>query len=691
MVDAFGADEVLLVQLRGASYQNEDDLLALARLTRQLSAIEGVTAAFSLANAIDTGQEELPTSLTEAELGDVSAEVEAISVYTELGLVNASTPSLSVLAVTVMDSTQARLALVQSVAEIVGQYETDERRVYVAGLTTTHVAFDRLTRRSLFLFMPAVVLVSLIVGLVLFRSARALVALLAPVLGTVVLGLAGLELAGESLNLVTAVLPPLVLAIGFASALHLITHYSTMTGEGYTPTDAARITIQQKLSPTAFAFGTTAIGFGSLGLSPVHSIRVLGIAASATLVAAIVLVTLGTPALLLWLRPQLRQPTYRRRVLARLAILSVKRRFVVIASSTIVIVFLAGGALRMEDAINGVTLLAPDAPERVAYELLESDGVGLGNLELWIDEQVPTRDALLEESQRLRRLATELESLPSVTGTFSAADIIEVAEHRLERSRENEAEPRPVGDVALFHELTSQSWDRDAGLRVTIMSTTVDRPEQLVAIQEQILVETAALYPESRARITGHYATLIGTPGALGDTLTRSLGLTVFVIFILFIIAFRSLGLALGGMVANLAPVIAALGVMGWAGIPLDVATVMTASVVLGLAVDDTFHYLYHRRKTASIVCAAGIAGQGIVATTFVVSLGFVALTLSGFAPVTRFGLLVSVGAVLALAVDAFLLPALVGRSKELLSACAEDVSIPQRLQKISASQSRLP
>jgi predicted RND superfamily exporter protein len=111
------------------------------------------------------------------------------------------------------------------------------------------------------------------------------------------------------------------------------------------------------------------------------------------------------------------------------------------------------------------------------------------------------------------------------------------------------------------------------------------------------------------------------------------------------------------------------LGVMGWSGIPLDVATVMTASVAFGVAVDDTFHYLYHWRRGRSIGLAARVAGQGIVATSFVVAGGFSVLALSGFTPVVRFGLLTALAVALALLVDAVLLPALVGRRDEVIDA----------------------
>jgi len=119
------------------------------------------------------------------------------------------------------------------------------------------------------------------------------------------------------------------------------------------------------------------------------------------------------------------------------------------------------------------------------------------------------------------------------------------------------------------------------------------------------------------------------------------------------------------GMLINLLPVALVLGGMGWVGIPLDVATVMTGSVVFGMAVDDTFHYLYHRRRSGSVIQAAHIAGQGIVATSIVIAGGFSVLALSGFTPVVRFGLLTTLAVVAALVADAVLLPALVGQRAE--------------------------
>lgn len=155
---------------------------------------------------------------------------------------------------------------------------------------------------------------------------------------------------------------------------------------------------------------------------------------------------------------------------------------------------------------------------------------------------------------------------------------------------------------------------------------------------------------------------LIDAPRELMVTLFGSMALTVGVIMVLFVIAFRSFRLGLAGMMVNLLPVIYTIGFMAVVGIPADVTTAMVGSVAFGLSVDDTFHYLYHFKKYGSIVQAASVAGEGIVATSFMLAAGLLVLVLSGFIPVVRFGWLTSLAVLTALVIDATVLPALVGK-----------------------------
>lgn len=662
----FGADEVVLVDLRGSSHQRSADLLALAALTRDLQSLTGVSSAVSLANIFDDGSGPLPPTLDAATIAAVDLEISAVRVYSNLGLVRSSPASMAVMLTLDVDRDDptSRTSIVEEIQTTANEYGSDET-ILVAGLAPTHAAFDRLTQRSLLLFMPLVVLISLVIGFALFRSVKALMAMFLPALSAVVLGVAGLQLAGQSLNLVTAVLPPLVMAIGFASAIHMVTHYSNVSKRGLPPAEAALQALREKRWPTILGIVTTAVGFGSLALSPVTSVRVLGISSALTLLVTLFFVAIGTPTLLALLKPRLHAPAHRRLLLERIAIAALHHRPLTLVGVVLITSGVISGASRLQPSINGVQMLDPESPERVAYERLEGEGFGLANFEIWLDLRTSSPEALRAEHDRLRRLADDLEAIPGVTGTFSAADLLDLADHRLARAAARGLDRRQaLAELAGEGEhlaLLSRLWSPNGGLRITALAQTADTAGEIVQQRQAILSAVAVIYPDVPVQITGHYPLLIGTPEALMDTLTSSLTVTVIIVFALFLLAFRSVGLVLAGMTANLLPVAAVLGAMGWLGVSLDVATIMTGSVVFGLAVDDTFHYLYHRKTTGSIRKAAGIAGQGIVATTMVITLGFASLGFSGFIPVLSFGLLTGFGTLAALGIDAFLLPALLG------------------------------
>jgi predicted RND superfamily exporter protein len=670
MVATFGGDEVVLLQLGGARVDRPRDLMALRELGRELSRLPRVKRLLSVIHA---GPGNAAAELEEGELPSkelataLRREAEAIGLYRELGIYRPDVPALGVAALVVMNGPNDRPELAAALDRIAKRFRARGYRPLVASLATANAAIDRETRRSLSLFMPLVVLLALVIGLLLFRSARAVAALFLPVGGAVAVGVGGLQLAGETLNLVTGVMPPLVLAVGFAGAIHLVSHYAACCCEEPTVEQAIRRTMREKFIPTAFAFLTTALGFGSLALSEVHAVRVLGLGAAGSLLVALVLVTVGTPAFLLVLKPKLDCPSHRHRLLERVARLALRWRLAVLAVGALALAFTIGGGRRVTASVDGLDLLAKDTPERVAYQSLERAGIGLGNVDLWIHTKLKDRNALLAAAPKLAKLARELQGKEQISGTIGAHDLLEIVGYRMTQRAEVPASLAAL-DITLekpqraaLHRALRAYWHPKKGLKLTLL--TISSDEATVRRRERLIrAAVARHFPETKLDISGHFTMLIGTPGALTRTMVESLALSAGVITLLFFVFFRSPLLVLAGMLANLMPVGLVLGLMGFLGVPLDVATVMTGSVAFGIAVDDTFHYLYHHKKSGSILCAANIAGQGIVATSIVIAGSFCALALSGFNPVVRFGLLTALAVITALGIDALLLPALVGR-----------------------------
>jgi predicted RND superfamily exporter protein len=142
------------------------------------------------------------------------------------------------------------------------------------------------------------------------------------------------------------------------------------------------------------------------------------------------------------------------------------------------------------------------------------------------------------------------------------------------------------------------------------------------------------------------------------------------VLAITFYILLRDVRGTLYALVPNLWPVLVILGGMGWFGIPLDIATVMVASITLGLVVDDTIHTLAHYRELRAELGERGAVADRMektapayLLTGVILASGFGVCALSGFAPTARFGLLSAIAIMIAVLADFTLVPALFGRS----------------------------
>ena len=168
--------------------------------------------------------------------------------------------------------------------------------------------------------------------------------------------------------------------------------------------------------------------------------------------------------------------------------------------------------------------------------------------------------------------------------------------------------------------------------------------------------------------ITGISSLYLAMNKHLQETQIKSFFIAFTVIFLMMIFVCRNLWLALLCMIPNLFPIAVTLGIMGWFGIPLDVATTMIASVTIGIAVDDTIHFVSWLRRnsgttndaSAAIVQTFADVGKPIVITTLLLSSGFFVLVFGSIVPTQIFGVLTAISMVFALIGDFFVLPALI-------------------------------
>ena len=179
---------------------------------------------------------------------------------------------------------------------------------------------------------------------------------------------------------------------------------------------------------------------------------------------------------------------------------------------------------------------------------------------------------------------------------------------------------------------------------------------------------------QASAQISGIMVLYNNMLQSLMSSQIDTLGITVLVLFVLFVIIFRSLSYALIAIVVNLIPLCACFGIMGVAGIPLDIMSITIAAISIGIGVDDVIHYIYRYKRefarlgdeAAAIRASHASIGYAMYYTSFAIILGFSVMMMSNFWPTIYFGLLICLVMSLLLLGALIILPSLIMSRKGL-------------------------
>ena len=192
--------------------------------------------------------------------------------------------------------------------------------------------------------------------------------------------------------------------------------------------------------------------------------------------------------------------------------------------------------------------------------------------------------------------------------------------------------------------------------------------EDIALDVQETFAEIENDFPGLDVNLTGTMATLMVMADEVATSQFNSFALALLIVSIIMIFSLGSLQGGTMGMVPNAIPAFLAFGLMGLFGIPLDTDTLLIAPIILGIAVDDTIHFMTHYRvelsKTGSIAVALESAikevGQAVMFTTMVIGLGFAVLSFSDYLGMAKIGFFGSMAIFVALLCDLFLIPAMI-------------------------------
>ena len=520
------------------------------------------------------------------------------------------------------------------------------RAVHIAGTAAINGELNRSARHDMFLFFPAVVLMLAIFAWLVFRNSRDTIALLATASGTVLIAAGALAAAGHSLNMVTVMLPTLLIALSVADAVHLIHvfHHNVSIG------DAIRSIWKPALGTTL----TTVAGFLSFATSDVLPIRQLAFLGAFGMVVALLLTFTLTPALLtlLWSGSAATAPERQSKRLSFLGAVHQRPRTVV-ASFAILAVLIGGIAALTVDTdyaafFRGGTTVPAD------YEAMRAAGFPVNALNLVVTLPAAAQADPQRDGAALMAFVTAVGTLPGVPAVLSPFTFA----------------GRAGGPAALQQAGLLSTDGRQLQLIAMIDATS---SQELFAVTREVDSLAHRLLPATMTIApTGTPYLWARMDDGVIHTQRQSLLIVSLVCLVVLTWLFGSFGAALFTVAASLYPVALVLGLMGVLKIPLNLATVLIAGIAVGIAVDNTIHYVHvwqlARRAGAGAPEAARTATAQLtgrlVATSVILMGAFLVLGASDFLPTAQFGLLSTLTICLALAASLFLVPVLLGWSR---------------------------
>jgi predicted RND superfamily exporter protein len=725
--DAFGQDDVTLLALRPPRVFDRSFLEQLRELHRELEReVPYLGEVLSLVNVRDTRGEgevlrvdeflaELPSddaglrALRERALGNpvyvdslINREGRVTAIAIEMLTYLPPASEDEVLAgfaeAPVSDSTAARSrwlgerenrAHVDAIHEIVARYARAGLQIGIVGnAPATFYMSDRLLEDQM-LLLPGVLVVNALVLALVFRRASAVVLPLLIVVASLVATVGSMVLLDVPSSASAQIIPALLACVAICDAVHILTIVYQRLAAGASRETAIADGLGHSGLAVLMTSLTTAGGLLSFRAADIGQVADVGIIAPIGILFALLYTITLLPGLLALLPLRSASGAGEKglehgrlaRGLASVGDFATRRPGAVLAGTALLVAAAALGMTRLRFAQDSLAWFPAHDPMRVEVEQLDQDLRGTGTLEVIIDTQ---RENGLHEPETLRRIAAAGEWASGRTvarvPVGKALSVVAVSLKKHQALHENRPEFYVLPDdrellaqeLFLFENSGSDDLEElvDTPLRRARLTLTVPAIDGAAfsEFQREIALELREILgPELPFQLTGISALGARSFEVLNYSMARSYALALAVISPLMIILIGSLRRGLLAMLPNLLPLALTLGLMGWLDLPLDASSLLAGSIILGLAVDDTIHFMHkfqrYREQTgdvrASVRKTLLTTGSALLFTTLVLLAGFAVLQAAYMINLQQFSTIACFAALAAFLADVLVAPAL--------------------------------
>lgn len=570
---------------------------------------------------------------------------------------------------------------VEAIREIAAGHE-DRAEIRLGGVHAIGYQLIEIISNDLLVFGAAIAGLICLLLVVLFRGLRWVMIPVVCCISSVLCTMGLFALLGLKATVISANFIALQLILTLGIVIHLIVQYREAVADRPDAGQAELVseTLKRKIGPCFYAGLTTSVGFASLVFSGIQPVIMFGWMMIIAMAFSIAVSLLLFPVLVVLL-PRggtRRDMPILRQLSAGFRHLVLRRPAWVVSLSLALLAAGVSGAFLLDVENSFINYFKPSTQVHQELAYIDREFGGTTPLDIVYsleenpeDSEIVFRAETVTRLQRMQQWLSEYEATGRILSPVNLTDLARQV---------NDGQPLTEYELtglywmmddalredllgAFFHEETGQVrfnvWIQDLteGLdRAQLLSDIrADLAEQGVEEDEYTMSNLFVLYQDIMQR--------------LFDSQLRTLLLVYAALAVMFLLIFRSVATALVALAPNMLSTAVIFGVMGWAGIPLDLMTITIAAVVMGIAVDDTIHYTHRYREELpargaeqAIARSHASVGMAVIYTTLIIAAGFSLLAFSDFVPSMIFGLLTALAMLVALLADLSLLPLLLRR-----------------------------
>ncbi len=590
-------------------------------------------------------------------------------------------------------------AVVEAVLALLDEYRSEALRIEVAGTPVLTDQFSSKMQSDMgrFTLLALIIIIASLASL--FRRVGAVLIPLVTVICAVSTTMALMAATGTPLTPPTQIIPTFLLAVGVGGSVHIMAIYYQARRRGDSKEDGLAHALGHSGLAVIMTSLTTAGGLLSFIAAELLPISHFGVFAPAGVMVALLLSLTLLPALIAVSpgrgvgedeRAEPKPPFFSQKLLVEMGASATRHSTAVLIVSTALVVASLLGSSQLRIAHSPFDWFPEGDAVRTGMETMDTNMGGMGNIELMIDsgeENGFHEPAFLEDIDRLHAYVYGLDVNDVQAGkVFSLTDILKETHKALNANDDAfyaiPSERELVAQELLLFENAGSDDVEDLvdstfqSGRVSVrvpMRDSIAFPDFIRAI----VAEGGRVFgPNVTIRVSGIVEVISATMTAVLETMLRSYATALAIIVPLMILLIGNVRVGLIAMIPNLTPVLLTLGIMGWLDIPLDAFTLLVGSVALGLAVDDTIHFMHNFRRyfeqsgdvEGAVRRTLETTGQALFFTSIVLALGFAIYTQAYLTNLFFFGLLTSLTIIFAFVADIVLAPALLvkvfGRSE---------------------------